>query len=106
MPDAAWKALERRIAHDLGVERTPLSGGSSRITRSDTLHPELYVEIKLRAKHSIFTLFKQVRVDARKEGKRPIAVLHEKYHPGSLAVIDWAWFREMYSVWKEYHDQH
>ena len=106
MPDAAWKALERRIARDLGTERTPLSGGSSRITRSDTLDPDLYVEVKLRSKHSVFTLFKEVRVNAQEEGKRPIAVLHEKHHPGSLAVIDWAWFCELYETWKEYHDRH
>ncbi len=42
----AWKSLERRIAKKFGTYRTPLSGGSSRHTASDTLHPELYIEIK------------------------------------------------------------
>jgi hypothetical protein len=40
------KAHERRVARWFGTERTPLSGGASRHTRSDTLHPKLYIEVK------------------------------------------------------------
>ncbi len=43
---ARSKTQERRVARFFGVERTPLSGGASRHTRSDTLHPTLYVEVK------------------------------------------------------------
>ncbi|RSD36561.1 MAG: hypothetical protein CI952_78 [Methanohalophilus sp.] len=42
----AWKKLERRIAKTFGTFRTPLSGSSSRHTASDTLHDELYIEVK------------------------------------------------------------
>jgi len=40
------KTQERRVARYFGVERTPLSGGASRHTRSDTLHPDLFLEVK------------------------------------------------------------
>lgn len=42
----AWKDLERRIAKRFGTHRTPLSGSSSRHTASDTLHENLYIEVK------------------------------------------------------------
>lgn len=41
-----WKTYERRVATFFGVHRTPLSGGASRHTRSDTLHPKLFIEAK------------------------------------------------------------
>lgn len=41
-----FKAQERRIAKWLGTTRTPLSGGNSKHTRSDTLHPRFFVEAK------------------------------------------------------------
>ena len=43
---ARSKTQERRVARFFGTERTPLSGGASRHTRSDTLHPKLYIEVK------------------------------------------------------------
>lgn len=43
---ARSKTQERRVARFFGTERTPLSGGASRHTRSDTLHPTLYLEVK------------------------------------------------------------
>ncbi len=43
---ARSKTQERRVARYFGVERTPLSGGASRHTRSDTLHPDLFIEVK------------------------------------------------------------
>lgn len=47
---ARSKQQERRVSRFFGVERTPLSGGASRHTRSDTLHPDLYIEIKSASK--------------------------------------------------------
>lgn len=44
-----WKAFERKVAKDFGTTRTPLSGMVKTITNSDTLHPKIYVECKLRA---------------------------------------------------------
>lgn len=41
-----WKNFERKIAKIFNTQRTALSGSNSKITSSDTLHPELYIEIK------------------------------------------------------------
>lgn len=46
MADHNWKRYERRVARYFGTQRTPLSGGASRHTRSDTLDPRFYVEVK------------------------------------------------------------
>lgn len=35
-----------RVAKFFGTHRTPLSGGASRHTRSDTLHDRLFIEVK------------------------------------------------------------
>lgn len=45
-PPQTWKKVELRIARAFGTTRTPLSGGASKHTRSDTLHPFIYCEIK------------------------------------------------------------
>lgn len=92
MTDKAWKAFERRIADNLGTVRTPLSGGSSRHTTSDTLHPSLYVECKQRRASSIHTLFRDVRTEAAKENKNPVLAVHLSFTPNTLAIIDWQFF--------------
>lgn len=67
--------------------RTPLSGGNSKMTRSDTLHPRLFVEAKMRKHFSVVTLFCETRELARKEGKMPVVVLQEKGRKKSYAVV-------------------
>ena len=44
MSDKTWKARERQVAKLLGTERTPLSGGNGKQTRSDSLSAEFFVE--------------------------------------------------------------
>jgi len=83
---ATWKARERILAHLFGTERTPLSGGASRHTRSDSLHPRLYLEAKLRSQMAIFREFAGVAEKARKEGKIPVLGLAHKGHRGFLIV--------------------
>lgn len=46
MHSTTWKQGEARIAKIFNTNRTPLSGGSSRHTRSDTLHKDLFIEVK------------------------------------------------------------
>jgi hypothetical protein len=79
MADKAWKAFERRVAaffHAIG--RTPLSGSNSRHnTESDTLHPDLYVECKQRAKSGAVALFRETEAKARKEKKVPVVALQQ-----------------------------
>ena len=78
-----WKGVERRIARYLDTVRNPLSGGNGKHTRSDSLHPTLYIE----AKHGKYipktwakkrTLFEDTRRKAVLEGKFPVVVLHPK----------------------------
>ena len=73
MPDKAWKRAERKGAAVLGTQRTPLSGGTSRHTRSDTLHPIIYLEMKYRKSFAVVSQIRLEEKKAKKEGK--VAVL-------------------------------
>ena len=84
---STWKQGEQRVADLFGTTRTPLSGGNSKHTRSDTLHPRLFIEVKLRQVHTTWTLFRQTELLARKEGKVPILALQEKGRHGCLLVM-------------------
>lgn len=94
----SWKAVERKAAHSLGTERTPLSGGSSKHTRSDTLHEKLFIEVKHRKHFSILVLYRKTVELARKENKIPVLCLKEKGKHGELAVIDWELFLKLYGT--------
>ena len=83
-----WKALERKCAKLLGGHRNPLSGGASRHTRGDIIHPTLYVECKLRQKLSIWSWFKDTAEKAKVEHKMPLLVIKEKGKKGELVVLD------------------
>jgi hypothetical protein len=95
-PDTAWKRDEREVAEYFGTHRTPLSGGSSRHTRSDTLHPTLFIEVKTRSAvpatwSAIRRLFEEIEQKAAVERKRAILVTHRKH---VRTVGDWpAYFR-------------
>ncbi|MBA7474254.1 hypothetical protein ES707_09602 [subsurface metagenome] len=102
MPDKAWKAFERRIAKSLGTHRTPLSGGASRHTTSDTLHEELYVECRSRVRSAIHKWWFVVRQSALKEYKMPVLALHKKGSGNDLAVISWNYFLLLHNAyWRE-----
>lgn len=83
----SWKALERRIASKFGTFRTPLSGMSSRHTASDTMHPELYIEVKQSGAKTAkgakqITIKKEwldeMMVEGKKEGKIPFLAFQFK----------------------------
>lgn len=62
-----WKLFERNVAKDFGTTRTPLSGMVKTITNSDTLHPKIYVECKLRAKDfNFWEEFEELRKTSKK----------------------------------------
>lgn len=82
-----WKAAERRTAKAFGSERTPLSGGNSKMTRSDTLHKWLYIENKYRSRDAMLTLYADTKMKADKEGKIPVVALHGKNKKGFLVVV-------------------
>lgn len=91
MPNTTWKSLERRVAEVLGGKRNPLSGGQGKHTRGDIIHPDLYVEVKLRKHWAVYDLFMDTRTKAAKEGKTPLAVIHEGSRKHTLAVVDLEW---------------
>ena len=57
MPDKAWKKRERDVANYFNGKRTPLSGGNGKVTRADVIHEDLFIECKLRAKHTACLLY-------------------------------------------------
>ena len=87
MNKSNWKGRERQIAEFFGTRRTPLSGGNSGHTRSDTLHKLLFIEAKQRKKHTAVTLWDETDLLARAEGKIPVVALTEKGRRGFWLVI-------------------
>lgn len=94
MPDRPWKRAERKGATAIGGERNPLSGGSSRHTRGDAIHPVIYLEMKYRQQFTVVSQMRREEEKAKKEGK--IAVLgfqqrglHTRYYliPEKLMAI-------------------
>lgn len=83
----AWKGFERDVARFFGSERTPLSGGASRHTTSDSLHPELYIEAKYRNNNPWCALYKDVEKMAEAEKKLPIVAMKRKGDEGWLIVV-------------------
>jgi len=102
MTDKAWKAFERRIAKSLGTERTPLSGGASKHTSSDTLHPTLYVECKERSRLAVSDWYEKADDQALTEDKMPVLALHKKGHHITLAVLSWHNFLKLRNVYLTY----
>lgn len=83
-----WKSLERRVADMFGTKRVPLSGSNSgHNTNSDSLHPKLYIECKLRQKIAIWQLFEDTERKAKAEDKIPIVAIKQKGAKGELLVI-------------------
>ena len=87
MGEPWWKPRERQVARWFGSERTPLSGGNSKHTRSDSLHDRLYIETKGRKKFAAVTLWDDTAAKAKKEGKVPVVALVEKGRPGFWLLV-------------------
>lgn len=88
MTDVAWKAIERRVAAFFGASgRTPLSGGNSGHTRSDTLSDALFIEVKQRKRHAAVKLWDEVKALAKKENKIPVVALSVKNRPGFWVMV-------------------
>jgi len=58
MRSKRWKSVEGEIARWFGSTRTPLSGGNSKHTRSDTLDKRFFVECKHGESSMLKTAFK------------------------------------------------
>ena len=85
---STWKGFERRVAEMFGTKRVPLSGSNSgHNTNSDSLHPKLYIECKVRQKIAIWQLFIDTEKKAKNEDKIPIVAIKQKGEKGELFVI-------------------
>ena len=87
MADKAWKQRERQVAAYFGGERNALSGGNSKVTRADVVHPHLFIECKLRKKHSVVSLWDDTKAIAKQEGKTPVIALCEKGRAGFWIMV-------------------
>jgi hypothetical protein len=87
MADKVWKAFERTVAKFFDSTRTPLSGGNGKQTRSDSLHPQLYVECKYSAKSALYSLYQETVVKAVLEDKIPIICTKKKGMDGFLITV-------------------
>tara|TARA_B100001250_G_C19567528_1_gene686177 strand:- start:436 stop:744 length:309 start_codon:yes stop_codon:yes gene_type:complete len=87
MPDKAWKKRERDVAHFFNGTRNALSGGNSKITRADVIHDDLFIECKLRVKHSVVSLWDSTSKLAKEENKVPVIALCEKNRPGFWVMV-------------------
>ncbi len=87
MPNKAWKQRERDVADFFHGQRNPLSGRNSKHTAADVIHDRLFIECKLRGKHSAVSLWDEVKTLAEKEGKTPVVCLCEKNRPGFWILV-------------------
>ena len=87
MPDKAWKKRERDVAGFFDGQRTALSGGNGKITRADVMHDKLFIECKLRAKHTVISLWDDTAKLAKEEEKTPVIALCEKNRPGFWVMV-------------------
>ena len=87
MPDKAWKKRERDVAGFFDGKRTALSGVNGKITRADVMHDKLFIECKLRAKHTVVSLWDDTAKLAKEEEKTPVIALCEKNRPGFWVMV-------------------
>ena len=84
-----WQQAEGRAAAFFGVRRQICSGSSGRedLTDSDSTHPTLFIESKLRDRHTTRTLHDATKKRAAKERKTPVLAIFDKNRPGCLLCI-------------------
>jgi hypothetical protein len=84
-----WQQAEGRAAALFGCNRQVCSGSSGRLdlTNSDSTHPKLFIESKLRGRHTTRTLHDGTKTLAVKEKKVPILALFDKNRPGFLVCV-------------------
>jgi hypothetical protein len=84
-----WQRTEERAAALFDCRRQAGSGSNGRDdqTASDSTHPTLYIESKLRDRHAVRTLHDATKKLSTREGKTPLLALFDKNRPGFLLVI-------------------
>ena len=101
MPDKTWKAVERRVAKMFGGQRNPLSGGNSRHTQGDVIHPMFFIEVKHRAKIPFLKIWLDTKQKAKKEGKIPVLIVHQKGSQNYVAVVDAEYLARLIEAWEK-----
>jgi hypothetical protein len=101
----SWKKLEQKVARMRETERTPLSGGNSRQTRSDTLDDTFFIECKLRKEPAIWNLYGQVEELAKKENKIPLLVIKKKGKHGELFIVNDRYLKEFIENWEANNEE-
>ena len=90
-PTKTWKAEESRVAKIFGSRRTPLSGINSAHTGADVLPrgagASWFVEVKHRKKAPHWKLFEEVKASAKKEGRIPVIVYHQKMSHDRMTIL-------------------
>ena len=86
---STWKRRERDSAAIFGARRQVGSGSGGRAdqTRSDSTHPSLFIETKLRASSAVRSLWEKTNDFAKAEGKTPVLMLYDKGKTGGLVVV-------------------
>ena len=87
MNRSTWKKFEGRVARLFGSTRAPLSGINGGVTASDSLSPDFFIEVKMRKRHALWSLFDDTREKAKKEGKVPVIAVGETNRKGALICI-------------------
>ena len=86
---SSWKRRERNGAALFGTKRQVLSGSSGRDdrSRSDSVHPRLFIETKYRAASATRALWEKTNKLSQREGKTPVVLLYDKGKAGALIVV-------------------
>jgi len=82
-----WKVFERLVAKHFGTHRTPLSGGNSRHSRSDSLHKDFFISCKYGQASAIHTLYDEENPKAVHEDKIPVLCLKRARSPHFLIAF-------------------
>lgn len=84
-----WKAFERFVATIFSTTRTALSGGNGKITRSDSLHPELFISCKYTQSNNkgLRDLVNEEREKAAVEMKTAVCVIGEAGDRANALVV-------------------
>ena len=57
------------------------------MTRADVIHDKLFIECKLKKKHTVISLWDDTAKIAKTEGKTPVIALCEKNRPGFWIMV-------------------
>ena len=95
-----WKKLEQKVARLRGTERTPLSGGNGKQTRSDTLDKTFFIECKLRKDPAVWNLYESIEALAIKENKIPVLVIKKKGKHGELFIVNDKYLKAFIENWE------